>query len=324
MIRIGVIGAANIAVRSVIPAILELDQHYELIGVASRSEDTAKNIANKYGLQSFVGYDSIIDDSVIDAIYIPLPNSLHYHWVKKSLEAGIHVLVEKSLGISLEEVESLCQLAEKKGLALVENFQFQYHSQLDKIQTLLLKDTIGEIRYLKSSFEFPPFPDSNNIRYQKQLGGGALMDAGAYPIKISNLILGAGIHVEGANLRIDSKFDVDIGGGGLLVDEKTGRYSLISFGFDNYYQCNVEIYGTKGAIKTNRIFTAPSNFSPTIELAINGEENQLIEIEPSNHFKQMLVHFSDVINGLKSIQTDINQNLIQARLINEFKLKSNG
>jgi NDP-hexose-3-ketoreductase len=323
MIRIGIIGAANIAVKSVIPAILELNQQFKLVGVASRSEDVAIKLAGEYCLERFVGYDSIIDNSIVDAIYIPLPNSLHYQWVKKSLEAGIHVLVEKSLGSCLEEVKLLCRLAEREGLGLIENFQFRFHPQLVSVQNLLSEKAIGEIRYIKSSFEFPPFPDSNNIRYQKDLVGGALMDAGAYPIKISNLLLGTGVQVKGATLRIDAKLEVDLGGGGLLVDEETGRYSLISFGFDNYYQCNLEIYGTKGAIRANRIFTAPPNFSPSIELTINGEDRQFIEIEPDNHFKLMLSHFFEVISGSQSKKIELNQNLAQARLLDEFKFKAN-
>ncbi len=125
-IKIGVLGAANIAVKSVIPAIRELPDSFELVGVASRSLKKSEKVATLFETQTFGNYNELFDKNLVDALYIPLPNSLHYGWVKKALKSGIHVLVEKSLGCSLNEVKELNDLAEINDLTLIENFQFRF------------------------------------------------------------------------------------------------------------------------------------------------------------------------------------------------------
>ena len=197
-IRIGVLGAANIALRSVIPAIKTLPERYELVGIGSRNASKKQDIDQQ---KLIVGYDNLLDNFSLDAVYIPLPNSLHFEWVKKALEREIHVLVEKSLGCSYEEVVELNDLARQKNLVLVENFQFRFHSQLKYILDVVNEGKLGELRIVRSAFCFPPFPDKENIRYKVELGGGALLDAGAYPVKISQLLLGNDLEVTSAVLN---------------------------------------------------------------------------------------------------------------------------
>ena len=158
IINIGVLGCANIAKRSVIPTILGLQNHYKLVGVASRKLETAKLCAKDFETQAFESYQSLLDYPDLDAIYIPLPNSLHAEWIEKALQKNIHVLVEKSMACEYQEVIKLNELAEAKGLVLVENFQFRFHSQLNKLKNLLTAGTIGELRSIRSTFGFPGLP----------------------------------------------------------------------------------------------------------------------------------------------------------------------
>lgn len=318
-IRIGVLSTASIGKRFIIPSILSLPGSFELTGIASRSLEAAKESAESFHCKAFGSYEEILDRAHIDAVYIPLPNSLHYDWVKLALERGIHVLVEKSLACTLSEVRELNQTAQKNNLALVENFQFRFHSQLRFIKELLNSGKIGALRYIRSSFEFPPFPDSSNIRYQEELGGGALLDAGAYPIKISQLFLGTDISVKASTLRYDSSYQVDIGGGAFLKQNTGEVFSEISFGFDNYYQCTLELYGSLGKISTNRIFTAPPNAKPVVTLEIQGKPVERIEMESDNHFVNMLNHFYHAIFTQELREKEYDGNIHQSRLIKEFK-----
>lgn len=320
-IRIGILGSANIATRSVIPAIKALPDVFMLRGVATRNLDESSLKSEDYKL--IEGYENLIDKEYVDAVYIPLPNSLHFKWVKRALDKGIHVLVEKSMACSHSEVVELNNLAEKKDLALVENFQFRFHPQLKYILELLSDKAIGELRYLRSSFCFPPFPDKNNIRYKKELGGGALLDAGAYPVKISQIFLGKEIDVADASLNSKNSFEVDIWGGATLKQRKGNLRSQINFGFDNYYQCNVEILGSEGRIYTNRIFTAGENVTPSIilETKENGVKN--IELKPANHFVNMLEYFGEVINSKRLRQLEYLENDNQSRLLQEIKRIAN-
>ena len=321
-IKIGVLGAANIALRSLIPEIQNLPDKFEFVGIGTRHIENIEDLdSNNY--KFYDGYDSILDENILDAVYIPLPNALHYKWVKKALNKGLHVLVEKSLACEYNEVRELNEIARKSNLALVENFQFRFHSQLSEILKIIKDNIIGDIRIIRSTFCFPPFPDSNNIRYKKELGGGALLDAGAYPIKLSQILMGDEIYVTSAKSNSNSNFDVDIWGGAMLQQKDGQLFSQISFGFDNYYQCNLEVIGSKGKLYTNRIFTAKESFNPTIILETNEDGIKEIKLASDNHFKNTLVHFHELVMGEKDKKVEYSQNINQSRLLEEFKLKSN-
>lgn len=318
LISIGVLSTANIAVRSVIPAILNLSDNFILAGIASRTNDKLTEVCNTFNTATYVGYDQLIEDQSIDAVYIPLPNALHAEWIEKALLNRKHVIVEKSLGCSLEEVTRLTDLARAMNLVLFENFQFRFHPQTSLIQNLLNQNTIGEIRCLRASFGFPPFSDKNNIRYQAELGGGALLDAGAYTTKVSQLFLGLNLKVKSSTLNASNNSEVDIWGGAYLQDENTGKFAALAFGFDHFYECGIEVWGSMGKLKTNRLFTAPSNFVPIITVETS-EGKQIIKTEPANHFELMLLHFYKLITADKNSEEEHLQNIDQARLIQEIK-----
>lgn len=316
LVKIGIIGCANIAQRYVAPAILNLKDHYILSGIASRTKKKAEELGSLFNIVPFKGYDLLLNKAEIDAVYIPLPNSMHAEWIEKALARDIHVLVEKSMAINYEDVKRLNRVASEKNLVLVENFQFRFHKQLAVIQNMVSNGIIGNLRYIRSSFGFPPLSDTENIRYNKELGGGALLDAGAYPLKIAQVFLGHNIEVSAANLWFDDKKDVDIWGGAYLRQKDGSIFAEIAFGFDNFYQCNLELLGSEGRIYTNRIFTAPPDFSAEIIFeSSRGEE--IFYVEPYNHFEKMLLHFYILINTKEGLATEYAENINQSRLIFE-------
>jgi predicted dehydrogenase len=321
LVKIGVIGCASIARRHVIPSILELNDRYELSGVASRSGSRANEFASLFDTISFDSYESLVDEIELDAIYIPLPNSLHAKWVRKALERNLHVLVEKPMACHLEDVIELNQMASERKLVLVENFQFRFHRQLTRIKELVSDGVIGELRCVRSSFGFPPFKQAGNIRYKKDLGGGALLDAGAYPIKVAQVFLGQHIEVSAANLFIDDKRDVDLWGGGYLSQKDGPVFAQIAFGFDNFYQCRLELWGSKGKIVTNRIFTAPSDHTCKVSVETRAGK-EVFSVEPQNQFKEMLCHFHDLVKSGKGLSAEYKQNINQARLIHEMQCQA--
>lgn len=318
MIKIGVIGGSSFAKENMIPTILELDNYFTLSGIASRSNEKALSLAKQFNTKGFDRYEDLLNEE-LDAIYLPLPNSLHFEWVKKALEKGLHVLVEKSIGCTYDEVVELNRLAEERKLALIENFQFRFHSQLAYVMGIIKRDLLGELRIVRSTFCFPPFPDKENIRYQKKLGGGVLLDAGAYPLKLSQLILGNDLEVTSSVLNFDKSKGVDIWGGAFLKQKNGNLFSQIAFGFDNYYQCNLEIIGSEGKLYTNRIFTAKKNFEAKIILETNKHGIEEIELETDEHFKNMLIYFYKCIRGMKNLNVEYVGNINQARLIEQVK-----
>jgi predicted dehydrogenase len=319
-VRIGVLSTASIGKRFVIPAIQELPGLFSLAGIAGRNMDKTKAFARTLGenIAYYGSYDNLIDAQKVDALYIPLPNALHYEWVKKALENGIHVLVEKSLACNVSEAEELIDLAESKRLALTENFQFRFHPQTQFILGTVRKGVIGDIRSVKSYFGFPPFQENDNIRYQKNLGGGALLDAGAYPLKMSQLLLGFDLQVSSAVLNTQPEREVDIWGGAFLKQKKGAAFSQISFGFDHFYQCSVEIWGSRGKLTAERIFTAPPGFEAEIKIETS-KGTELHKIPAANHFKNMLAHFYGLITKGEGLDEEYLHNRTQARLIEELR-----
>ena len=313
-INIGVLGCANIARRSLVPAILELHENFRLQGIASRTSASADACAAPFKTKSCTGYQSLLDDEELDAVYIPLPNALHAEWIERAFDKNLHVLVEKSLACSLLEVQQLNNLARQKQLVLVENFQFRFHRQLAMIRAMVDEDRIGSLRCIRSSFGFPPFPDRENIRYSKALGGGALLDAGAYPVKVAQMFLGYDVAVKAASLSMDPELHVDLWGGAYLQQNNGPLFAELAFGFDNHYQCNLELWGSKGKITATRIFTAPPGYSPAI-IVETADGKETISVEPDHHFKNMLLHFHHLVTTGEGLEAEYEQNIQQARLL---------
>lgn len=315
-LRIGVLGCANIAKRSVIPAIKSIPD-FDLVAIASRTIAKAEEFAGEFHCEAIEGYQNLLDRENIDTIYMPLPTGLHEEWVIKALEAGKHILIEKSLAMNYDSAYKMVELAREKGLLIMENFMFLYHNQHQFVKELINKGKIGELRCFRSSFGFPPL-DADNFRYNAALGGGSLLDAAAYTIRASQLFLGNDIWVEAATLNnINTEVDVF---GGAYLKTKNGLFAEVAFGFDNFYQCNYEIWGSKGKIIAQRAFTPSSDFKPTITLEQQGEVFNY-EGDAENHFITILNEFNRCI-----IENDVESNyeeiLNQSRLLQELKDKS--
>ena len=281
-------GCANIAQQSVIPAVLKTE-NTELVAVASRTEQKAQDFASRFACDSIVGYENLLKRDDIDAIYMPLPTGLHEKWVTRSLEAGKHVLVEKSFAMDHASALKMLALARQSNLLVMENFMFVYHSQYDFVRNLIDSGEIGELRGFRSSFGFPPL-DKGNFRYNKALGGGALLDAAAYTIRASQLFLGFDLEVRAATLNTPENAGVDIYGGAYL-SSANGAFSQVSFGFDNFYQCMVELWGSKGKLVAHRAFTAGPGFKPSVSLEKQGERFDH-QLEADNHFVKILEEFA--------------------------------
>ena len=137
-LRIGVLGCANIARRSVIPAIKSIVE-YDLIAIASRTKEKASEFATEFDCEAVEGYQKLLDRKDIDVIYMPLPTGLHEEWVMKALEAGKHILIEKSLAMDYASAKRMVDMARQKGLLIMENFMFLYHKQHQFVKDLIDK-----------------------------------------------------------------------------------------------------------------------------------------------------------------------------------------
>lgn len=311
-IRVGIMGCASIAKRSLAPAFVA-HPDFELKAVASRTPDKAAEFAAQFAARP-CSYDELVAADDIDLIYCPLPTGLHYEWVKKCLENGKHVLCEKSLACNLREVEDLIATARARHLFLMESFQFRFHPQNLYVRKLLSEGVIGEIRSLDVKFGFPPFPDGlKNIRYSKALGGGALLDSGAYTIKATTYLLGRNCKLQMALCGRKASCEVDLDGH-LWMKNAAGVVSKTSYGFHNFYQCGYEIWGEKGKITTTRAFTARADFEAPVK--IETAEGATVKTFKADHFALLLDHVAQTIeNG--EFENEYEECLVQSRLLTQ-------
>ena len=318
-VRVGVVGCARFAMRTLFQ---ELATHPEikLVAVASRDPAKAAEMANQFGCRA-MDYSSLADSSEVDAVYIPLPNALHAEWVGRCLKQNKHVLCEKSLGCTWEEVRQMVDLARSRNLFLMENFQFRFHSQHAHAKELIQSGRLGRIRCFRASFGFPPLPDgAENIRYKASLGGGALLDAGAYTLKATTFMMGKGFRVKAASLRRSEVWGVDVGGG-IFLENDEGLISETAFGFDHFYQCNYEIWGSEGYLRMNRAYTAPPGFSPTMVIETKAGV-ETISLPSDNHFSHMLSYFSEGVRNGRDREAEYVESLIQADLLQQVWKKA--
>ncbi|ADI13983.1 Gfo/Idh/MocA family protein [Truepera radiovictrix] len=189
-LRWGVLSTARIGLKSVVPA-LQRARNGEVVALASRDEARAREAAGALGIpQAFGSYEALLASPEVDAVYIPLPNTLHKPWALASLAAGKHVLCEKPLGVTASACLEIGRAAASAGLAVMEAFMYRFHPRFRALQELLAAGTIGELRAICSAFSFR-LDNRQDIRWQAELGGGALYDVGCYCVNASRTLAGA-------------------------------------------------------------------------------------------------------------------------------------
>jgi predicted dehydrogenase len=162
----------------------------EVIAVASRDGETAIRYAQEHGIErAYAGYDALLADEDVEAVYISLPNSLHVEWTVRALEAGKHVLCEKPLGRHADEVAHAFDVAERNDRLLMEAFMYRHNPQTQRVVSLVAEGAIGRLRLIRGAFGFLT-TDSANVRLSSTLAGGALMDVGCYCVSAARLLAG--------------------------------------------------------------------------------------------------------------------------------------
>jgi D-xylose 1-dehydrogenase (NADP+, D-xylono-1,5-lactone-forming) len=170
---------------------LQISKRNKLLAVASRSQEKAEQYAKEKKIQrSYGSYAALLADPEIDVIYNPLPNHLHAEWTIKAVEAGKHVLCEKPLALSLDEVDAMAAAAEKYGKVVAEAFMYRTHPQTLKVKEIVDSGGLGKIRLVHGSFSFV-MTNQDDIRWRPEWGGGGLWDIGCYPLSYTRSVLGA-------------------------------------------------------------------------------------------------------------------------------------
>ncbi|MHB1628496.1 MAG: Gfo/Idh/MocA family protein [Bacilli bacterium] len=260
-VRWGVLGCARIAIGAVIPGIQQ-SKTGEVVAIASRDKSKAQAAARDLGIpHAYDGYEKLLSDDGIDAVYIPLPNHLHKEWTVRAAEAGKHVLCEKPLALNAEEALHMVDACERAGVKLAEAFMYRHHPRHDRIKAIVQSGEIGVLRGIHGTFTFNNAQDTANVRVKRSMGGGALYDVGCYPISAARFIL----ETEPEAATVHAFFspehdDVDMMASGLI--EFPGHVGM-TFDCSMWaeFRNTLEILGADGRIEVPSAFVGSPDFT---------------------------------------------------------------
>jgi predicted dehydrogenase len=279
----------------------------EVVAVASRDQARAEEYAREHGIaRAYGGYEELLADTELDAVYISLPNSLHVEWSIRALEAGKHVLCEKPLSRRPDDVERAFDTAERTGLLLTEAFMYRHNPQTARLQELVAGGAIGQLRAVRAAFSFT-LSDPANIRLSSDLDGGALMDVGCYCVSGSRLLAGEPERVFGV-ASTESGVDVAFAGTMSFPGDVVGQFDC---GLKLPLRDELEAIGTEGSIFLDDPWHARKS---VLELRREGDVEEIV-LEPVDSYRLELENLADAIEGRSELLLGRQDALGQARTI---------
>lgn len=317
-IRIGILGAAAIVPMALTNPARSLPE-VQILGIAARDRERAQRAAKKYRIpRVHETYTALLSDPEIDAIYNPLPNSLHAEWTIRALKAGKHVLCEKPFASNAEEAEEMARIARDLGLVLSEAFAYRYHPLTERIQQIIDSGEIGQIRHIDARFCFL-LPSPNNIRFNYDLAGGALMDCGCYPVSLIRHIAQGDPTVEYAQARlfaprVDHKMTADLS----FADGRTAHLECDMLS-PRLFRSRLRVEGSDGHLQVFNPFH-PHWFH---RLSVKGRSGNLTEQgRGENSYALQLRAFVKAIRGEVKLNTDPADAIGNMRLIDAIYEKA--
>lgn len=282
VLKWGLLGTARIN-RSLIPP-LRLSPRNELVAVASRTAERAKSYAETWSIPRYHGsYEALLADPDIDVVYIPLPNHLHAEWAIRAAEAGKHILCEKPLALTVEDVDRMAEATSAAGVVLIEAFMYRFHARTRLVREMVDAGDLGEIHHIKGAFTFA-LDRPGDIRWDPATGGGSLWDVGCYPLSFARYIAGRepemvfGNQTPGAS-GIDVSFTAQLHFGG-------GLTAQFDCGFRSQFRMHVEVTGSEGSLflpmafkPDRRSYIHIARGNDVLRKAVDGNPLYLDEVE---------------------------------------------
>lgn len=309
-IKWGILGYARIARLFTIPAIIN-SSNSEFYGLASRDDVKLHEAQEKFSCKkTYLSYEKLLDDPEIDAVYIPLPNTLHKEWVIKAAEKGKHILCEKPIGLNSEEVKEMKEASENHKAKLMEGYMYRYTDRIKKLEEVLQSGVIGDIKYINSTFRF--FLDrENTIKMKPELGGGSIYDVGCYPLNFVGMIM------KEKPVSLSAEFvnqdGVDIMFTGTLR-YKDGVIAVINSGFNAYDRNYSEIIGTKGIIEVSDTFLG----SPGKIIITTKEGKEEVEVEESKRYQLEIEDFADTILNDREVYIRLDDSIRDMEIMDDL------
>ncbi|MBN2556890.1 MAG: Gfo/Idh/MocA family oxidoreductase [Anaerolineales bacterium] len=312
----GILGTAKI-IKKIIPA-FQRSALGEVIAIASRSEEKARNAAETYGLpQYFSSYKALLADPCVDAIYIPLPNHLHLPWSLKAIQAGKHVLCEKPVGLNTEEAELLLTTARANpGLKVMEAFMYRFHPQWKLARQWVDEGKIGDLCSVHTFISYYK-DDPDNIRNVAAYGGGGMMDIGCYAISFARFLFNCEPWRVFAAADLDPHFSVDRMAAGVM---EFGRgLATFTIGTQMVRFQRVQILGSTGRIELEIPVNAPADEPCRLNLQ-NDVQVESHTVEICDQYTIQCDLFSRAVLEDTPVPTPLEDAVANMRVIDRMKL----
>lgn len=294
----GVIGTATIAQQRFIPAVEKTD--HTVRAIASRTEQKARSVATAHDIPNvYETYDDLIRNASVDAVYIPLPNSKHAQWIRKTADQNHHILCEKPLGVSADEVREVEEYCADRTIVLMEALMYRYAPRTERVIELVSKE-LGEIRSAAATFHSELRGLPTGIRFDPDLGGGSMLDVGVYTADAIRLFLGTPDRV--------SAYTIDTHGSGVdtqmtaLLEYDQKATATISSSFDTVESQYYHVIGTEGWLTVEPAFSSP-DVNTSIKYEI-GNRRTTETFPPVDPYMKEIEHFVDCIKNHRSPRTD--------------------
>ncbi|NLY43123.1 MAG: Gfo/Idh/MocA family oxidoreductase [Clostridiaceae bacterium] len=316
LVNWGVLGCAAIADTAVIPAI-KASNNGNLYALSSRNKEKLDQFVQKHKpVKAYESYDELLDDPDIHAVYIPLPNGLHYEWVLKAAQKKKHILCEKPLGISAKEVEEMARVCKENNVLLMEAFAYRHSPLTLKVKSLVDEGVVGKVNFIESHFSFI-LKDLNNVRLIKEVGGGCTYDLGCYNINIIRYIAGSEPISVFATGDVGEQSGVDESSCALM-EFKDGLRAVSDCSFRCIDRSEYTIMGDEGIISVPVQFNTKGDVKIIVkkkdkveEIHVDCPDNYLLEVEQFGRCilegEEPLVSLEDSYNNAKVIDMILEQ-----------------
>lgn len=315
-VRWGILSTANIAAGSFLPALAEAGG--EALAVGSRSSEKAEAFAKEHGINRAYGsYEAVLEAPDIDAVYIPLPNTMHLEWIERAARAKKHVFCEKPLAMTADEARRAVAATQEAGVMLVEAFVYRFHRQSRRIREWLDSGSIGDVYHTDACFHVGFPKDPSNIRLRPEVGGGALMDLGCYTLNWTLFVMGTlPSAVSATSYFTASGVDRSTVATLRFNGERTAN---VSSGFGIHGGQGAKVYGSLGTLEVTRPFH-PRGEEARVVLHKDGRSEQLLTGEPEHPFTESVKRFQDAVLGKASLDARITPEIVeQARTVDAVR-----
>ena len=314
-VRWGVISTANIGTEKVLPGMLKSRQ-IRLMAIASRDEKRARRWARKLGIPKAYGsYEALLADPEIGAVYNPLPNHLHVPMTVAAARAGKHVLCEKPIALTAREAETLRNLPQE--ILVAEAFMVRHHPQWQEVRRRAASGALGQVHAIQVFFSYFNV-DPKDVRNQADIGGGALLDIGCYPVVVARYIFGAEPERAIALIDRDPNFGTDRLATG-IVDFGSGRRPDFTVSTQSVLHQRVDVVGTKGRIEVAIPFNAPQGKSMRIYFdkgqKLGGAAAKTVTIRAADQYRLQGEAFSRAVRGIEPLDFGVEDAIRQMRVL---------